>query len=394
VAAVTARGLSPTERLWLAADEVARATAATPFVIEVYAVGTGAPDPAALETASEGLVRTWPLAGARLERGQWRQHHARLPVRVVDAPTGWRGDSTPLDPDSLNTLSPERGPLVEAVVIRGTCSAWIVRAHHALLDGRAVVELAQDWARLARGESARGPGEAALPELPRQYGRRTQSERTSVPAALVADAPAPTMWVRATLPRPPRDVTCTALVALTRALRAHQPALQAARLRASLPVDLRPGTPAGQSNMTGFVRLELDPATRVEALRAELNARRPDAAQWLGEVSSAGWLPRWLLRRLVRTAGARVRKTHRADESLTFSNLGRLPPGALRVPGLMPTAAFVPPPAQAGAPLFATLTGADDTIHLCVGAADRPGLHEALVKILRDTAAYWTPTEK
>ena len=81
--AVTARGLSPTERLWLAADEVARATAATPFVIEVYALGAGVPDPAALETASEGLVRAWPLAGARLERGQWRQHHARLPVRVT-----------------------------------------------------------------------------------------------------------------------------------------------------------------------------------------------------------------------------------------------------------------------------------------------------------------------
>ena len=49
--------------------------------------------------------------------------------------------------------------------------------------------------------------------------------------------------------------------------------------------------------------------------------------------------------------------------------------------------------AQAGAALFATLTGAGDTVHLCLGAAEHPGLHEKLATILRDTTAHWTPTE-
>ena len=80
------RRLTATERLWLAADDVARDAGATPFVIETYAVGVGEPEPAALEAASEALVQAWPLAGARLEGAWWRSHHRRLPVRVVDAP--------------------------------------------------------------------------------------------------------------------------------------------------------------------------------------------------------------------------------------------------------------------------------------------------------------------
>ena len=387
------RRLTATERLWLAADDVARDAGATPFVIETYAVGVGEPDPAAIEAASEALVDAWPLAGARLEGTWWRSHHRRLPVRVVDAPSGWQGESPAPDPESVHALTADRGPLVEAVVVRGPCSAWIIRAHHALLDGRAAVELAQDWARLARGETPIGPGDARVSASPEARARRPTTRRAPVHAALVPDAPRPTIWVRHALPRPPSDVTCTALVALARALRAHTPTLQDARLRASLPVDLRAGQPPGQCNATGFVRLDLAPTVRVADLRADLSAQRADAAQWLTEVRPAGCLPRWLLRRLVRAAGARVRATHRADESLTFSNLGVLEPESLSVPGLTPTVAFVAPPAQAGAPLFATLTGAGDTLHLCLGAAEHPGLHEKLVTILRDTTAHWTQTE-
>ena len=50
------RRLTATERLWLAADDVARDAGATPFVIETYAVGVGEPD-----------RRTPPQRGARRE---------------------------------------------------------------------------------------------------------------------------------------------------------------------------------------------------------------------------------------------------------------------------------------------------------------------------------------
>jgi hypothetical protein len=184
------------------------------------------------------------------------------------------------------------------------------------------------------------------------------------------DAPVATRWQRRALRAPERDVTCTVLDALCRAIRAELPAVAGAPLRVSVPVDLRaPGDPPGQVNLTGIARVEVSAEADVMGLRAALNLARVDASDVLGEVAAARSLPLWLLRRLAARAGRALRLDGRGDESFTFSNLGRLDPAAFHLPGFQAEVAFLAPPAHPGAPLFATLSGHDGVVHLCLGGA-------------------------
>ncbi len=367
----SARELRAVERLWWAADEVARDLGCAPFQIQIVVMGRGRVDPECLRVAASALVAGWPLAGARLSLfgRRLRATHTGLPVTHVHRDTRWIGE-THLEPTPVGP-SPRKGPLVDAVVVDGPEAAWCVRAHHALLDGQATRALVEDWARAARGEPLLGPGPSPAEPARRQASGQQATPRSTVAAVGVGpDAPVATRWRRRALRAPARDVTCTVLGALCRAIRAELPALAAAPLRVSVPVDLRaPGEPPGQVNLTGIARVEVAADMDLAGLRAALDVARVDAPRVLDEVEVARALPLWLLRRLAGRAGRTLRLGGRGDESLTFSNLGRLDPAAFHLPGFQAEMAFLAPPAHPGAPLFATMSGHAGVVHLCLGAA-------------------------
>jgi hypothetical protein len=368
------RGLRAIERLWWAADEVARGLGCAPFLVQIVVTGRGRVEPECLRVAASDLVARWPLAGARLSLcgRRLRAAHSSLPVTLVPHAAGRVGDTR------FETMprapSPKVGPLVDAVVVDGLDGGWIIRAHHTLLDGRATRALAQDWARAARGEPLLGPGPSpAEPSRGRGPGQ-SSSPRPTVPAVGVGpEPPESTRWRRRSLRAPERDVTCTVLDALCRAIRAEVPALATTPLRVSVPVDLRATDDRhGQVNLTGIARVEVSADTDLPRLRAALDLARADAPRVLDEVAAAQALPLWILRRLTARAGRTLRQRGRADESFTFSNLGQLDPSAFDLPGFKAEAAFLTPPAHPGAPLFATLSGHAAVVHLCLGAAYGP----------------------
>lgn len=366
-----ARPVGGLERVWLAAGRIH-----APFAIQIVLQPAAMPSPARWEAAWAATIAAHPGLRARwVGRGRaarWVFDGPAPPLRALPAwdaaaPVAWLDD--PLDP--------ARGAPVELVLAGPTA---VLRAHHAVTDGRGLWAMAEDLLRALDGRplvgAAGGPDDATW----------TAGVTAAPVAAPPPDRPAPMgeagdgtpgmTWRLRRWPAGP-DVTARLLAALSAA--ADRP------LRVGVPVDLRRYRPDTRSDahLTGVVHLDVPAGATAAACRSAL-ADALAAHEAVAHARAAGDLrgvPVALMR-LIGARGARKSlKSGRFPVSATLSNLGRRP---LALEGA-PCPAFWIPPGNPGMPLFLGVVG--DATHLAVCAVAPAALAAGLDALLDRMAA-------
>ncbi|MEZ4469005.1 MAG: hypothetical protein R3F43_32385, partial [bacterium] len=228
------RSLGGLERVWLAAGRIH-----PPFAIQIVLQPDPMPPASAWEAAWAATCAAHPglrarLAG-RLRRTRWIFDAPAPPVQTAPA---WAGEAPVEWLDA--PLDPARGAPV-ALVLAGP--SVVLRAHHALTDGRGLWAMAEDLLRALDGRplagATGGPDDVAW----------LHGVEAATPPKLRANGEAPTgpadpgyttlTWRRRRWPAGP-DVTARLLAALGAA--AQRP------LRVGVPVDLRRYRPEAPSD--------------------------------------------------------------------------------------------------------------------------------------------------
>ena len=383
------RSVHGLERVWLAADRMAREGGDPPFVNQqvVEGASTSALTTDRLAAAMARAAAAWPgLAARLLGGGRWSRWTtvrgtARPGLRVVDG-TRWDGGGPKGAPWLRDPLDPVRGPLAE-VIHAPRCSdglpRLVIRTHHAIVDGRAAGAFSADLFRVLRGEEPRGavPGPSDL-SLAGASSPNAPSDATPVLSPEPGCGPT---WQRVTWNGPTRDLLPRVLLALAGAAEARE----GARWRFSVPADLRvtqdTAVPNGMAcaNLTGLIRVDLFPDDTFSALRARIDAGRERAGAPLHAAHAVRDVPlpvlAWFGRR-----GAESLLTHRRSEaSATVSNLGRADLEALACPGWTSARTWWIPPGSRGNACFVSLSGGPRGVELVASA---PVPEDALARYL------------
>ena len=361
------RRLSGVERLWLAADRIS-----PPFVnqmvLEFTDGSSGGSASHSLEPALRKLAHAHPGASCRLKgwggSSRWESGGALPEVRRVEAPE-WDGTTGEGAPFLREPLDPRSGPVVELLCIGGRRRRWVLRTHHAATDGRGTLQMALDLFRILRGEEPEGAAAGPLTDfqLASESGRaaETPPQRAFRPLFVGADGGENELcWARVSLPGGTRSPLPRLLSLL--ADQAGQPCCF------DIPVDMRRhAVGASSANLTGLVRLAVDPGEEPAELKRRLSesvGRREEADFVLGAQRVVG-LPVWFLAFVGRRAALASMRARCFETSGTISNLGRLDPALLSCEGLDCERVFFIPPGNQGLPLFMTLTGGPAGVELC-----------------------------
>lgn len=386
------RPLGALERLWLVGERLSPG-----FFIELVIEGEGLPDPPG----------GWPALVAR-----WCRHHptllARLrgwlggarfvldgsppPVDVVDL-LGWSGLSDEPPWPVPRPVDLRRDPPVRIFLSPGAPSRLVIRAHHALVDGRGLLQLGRTLFALLRGESPppAPPEDLTDAALSRRLGGRPRAlprRDCEVLGSLGANPARPgTTWRRIRVPAPAAPLART-LLALARA------APPTGALRFDVPVDLRRHLPVAEAarlaNLTGILSLDLrsalDAADPLEEIRRRL-AQAVEAGEALGAIEAARparLLPLALLAALGRADTRAALAEGRFSSTALVSNFGRVQLAEFSGAGFQARQAFVIPPSHPGLPLFLSLLGTQSHLEL-VAVVPRalPGSGEAAERALR-----------
>jgi len=364
------------ERVFLAGDLVA-----PPAVNQLVLEGQGDVAPDAWAAAWSATTVSWP--GTRLVwRGwlggsRWDVGGAAPGFRVEDA--DWDGSGPEGAPFLCARMDPRGGPLAELVIVRDPRggSRVVLRTHHAILDGRATLDLARDLFRMLRGETPRGAcaGPTTAEDLV-TGARPLPPPPADCPSPLGPAADLVSTWRRRRIAGGTQHrLLPRVLVALARVA-----AETGGGIRVAIPVDLRqfhPELPPLSANLTSLLRLplraHLSESDPVDALDRDLRARlaaREDAATvagWRGlrgvPVSWLGAVGRWGARRNVR------RDRHAV--TAVVSNLGRVSASEVSGGGFTAKTAFFLPTPSPGIPLVLMLLGGDDGVEVTgLGAAE------------------------
>ncbi len=353
------RRVTGLERIWLVADALW-----PPFVNQLVVHGEGTPDVDAWRRAVAVLGGAWPAARARL-RGvlgftRWVADGVEPPLIVVDAASSWEAGAlaapeTAIDRALSRPLDPRRGPIVEVVLTR---DAVVLRTHHAAFDGRAAWAMAEDLAAILRGAPPRGAAFAGVDDA--LGGAAERAPPPDAPALIAWGEHR--RWRRIDIPSGPRPLP-RVLVALARSA--------GARVRLSVPVDLRRhlSEPRVAANLSGFVRLDVTPDARPDAVRAALEARLEEAKGALRAADGVRHVPLAVLGVLGAAAARGEARRGRGVVSASVSNLGRQDASVFDHGDFRGRGLFWIPPANPGSPVFVSLAGHAGGVSLCFAGA-------------------------
>ncbi len=279
-------------------------------------------------------------------------------------------------------LSLRRGPTIELIVSQGEGDRLkvLLRARHAVIDGRGGMLILAELFRALRGESLHGCNAAftdfdfrrSVGKIP--FGQKIQSAHW--PACGGDANQKGDMFRRISLGNPKPGMMAHIAIAMARFVHRHSddPVLL------GLPVDLRRHIRGllTTANFTDMMRMRIDKGDGVEAFAHQLQER-------LAHLAKAGYpdipdklkllpLP-WLDLLVSRTRwGYRKRKP---STTATLSNLGRIDAASYTAPGFMPEDfAMLPIPGD----VFVTLACLGDQVEMMIGMpkllADDESLHE------------------
>lgn len=364
------RQMSGVERLWLAADGIA-----PPFANQMVIEGCPCP-PAPVERWREALatvVPSWP--GCRVRRigvlwaARWQADGHPPAVVEVDG-ASWDGLSPAGAPFLRRPLDARHGPCCEVLLARCERTPRLVlRTHHAVMDGEGTLMLAGALFAAMRGDAIRavplGPPDEAVAGGMGQ-GRERPPPRDCLPPfrGVSGGAGAGVTWGRRSVAGPQRRPLGALAVAVAQAA--------GGACRVDVPVDLRRNRPGveGCGNLTGLVRLPVDPARDPATVEDDLRSRieRGEAAAFVLGAARVRGVPLAAMVRAGRQAARDSLSLGRYETTATLSNLGRLDPADFSCPGFEARRCFFVPPGSAGLPLFLAVTGGPEGLELCASA--------------------------
>lgn len=362
---------------------------APPFVNQFVLEGQGRLDPELVQVAANRVAVQMP--GVCLRHRGWMggmrwESSGTPPVVRVDDGQGWDGQSPAGAPFLARPMNPQRGPVCEVVVLKGSADGTdrvVIRTHHAALDGRGAGLFAADLFAVLRGEEPLGAkaGPFTDVDLARMAevsaGADPVLDRGS-PTGAPTSAAFETTWARRRVSGRFRGLLPRAIVGLWSASRAYT----TDPLRVGVPVDLRRYHPKLRStaNLTGIMHIDLAGVEAVGQAHARVRARlahglegHSAAAHALGMDGLRG-LPLWFMGWAGRRAAAESLRTNLFRTSVTLSNLGRQDLSRYRGGGFEARRAFWIPPGQPGLPLFLAMSGDAEGLEIVgsmpVGLAD------------------------
>lgn len=365
------RPLSGVERLWLAADRIA-----PPFVNQMVIEGHSErpADAARWRRALTRVLPAQPGCKVRLVGGLRRSRWVAdgRPPRIVEVDgTVWDGTCPDGAPFLSRPLSPRGGRSAEILLVRDERTPRVVvRTHHAAMDGRGTALLAEGLFAALRGEDV----PLATGGVPTDFGlaaglgveAEELPERDCLPPlrGVTAGVQAGATWLRRRVDGPVRRPLAVLARAVARAV--GEPC------RVDVPVDLRRDQPglASSANLTGLVRLPVDPDDDVESIDRDLRRRVRDgqAGAFVLAADRLRGLPMGLMVQGGRAAARHALSLGRYETSATLSNLGRMDLIRLSCPEFTARRAFFVPPGSPGLPLFVAMTGDPEGVEVCASA--------------------------
>ncbi|MGW6977230.1 non-ribosomal peptide synthetase [Streptomyces sp. NPDC054952] len=397
------RPVSPTERLYLAAEH-ARGAMALRILVE----GEGVPAPDRLRAAVARAAEAVP--GSRLaRRGPLWHADGPLPrVRYADARSATAFDVSTPDTAAL-LYGPARRtdpPGCEVLVVPGRAApsaadegappgartTLVFSVSHALMDGHGALIWVREVFRALRGDPARpalGPDtdRALLRRLGAGEHRPTLPPDRPSPLGRASAGPSRTLWLRRTLPGHHSALTARLAQAVTDA--SGRPG------RIMVPVDLRrhrPGVTA-TGNLTLPLFLDLSPGDdwtgpHLTLLRALAEGRELAS----GIESALAPLPLAASALLLRAGQAATGRADRHLASAVVSHLGRLAPEDYGGGGFTATTVYALP---VHAPLVPVSLVAAETpagTELTMGVRGGPDLADRAERFLDRALARLAPT--
>lgn len=379
------RPLSGVERLWLAADRIA-----PPFVNQMVIEGRSE-RPADLRRWRRAVTRVLPaqpgckarLTGA-LGRSRWVSDGRPPAVVEVDG-CMWDGMSPEGAPFLDRPLSPRSGRTAEILLVRDEHRPRVVvRTHHAAMDGRGTALLAEGLFASLRGDdvpAATGGGPTDF-ELAAGLDAKAEvaPDRDCLPPfeGVTAGAGAGVTWLRRRLDGPVRRPLAVMALAVAKAV--GEPC------RVDVPVDLRRQQPglSSSANLTGLLRLPVDPDDSLDAVDGELRRRVQEgqAGAFVLSAERVRGIPMGLMVRGGRDAARHALSLGRFETSATLSNLGRIDLTRLSCSEFTAQRAFFVPPGSPGLPLFVALTGDPEGVEVCASAPVGLASHGRLAALL------------
>jgi hypothetical protein len=368
---IQSRPVPVIERFFIAledSDAPHRAQCCCQHIVE----GEGELDPQALRRAvaraslanpGSRLVLRGHLAGLH-----WQVSDQVTPMRVM-AHSLWDGESLDHAGFMFPSFDFRRGPTTEVLLIRAPVCRLVVRAHHAVMDGRGVMTFMEDIFRCLRGEQPLGS------TLTVNYADLARRPDVSLPLPRGSQAPLatgpslPATSAGYTLQRrevnvPGRGVLPRVVDSLARQAFAANPAAQ--RLRFLMPADLRPSMPGLRStaNLASALSITVQRGDGVAQITQSIRAAlvSDEAAQRVWQPVWSQWLlscvPIACLRLILRYCRwQRQRGRLGFMYTASVSNLGRLPVESYACEGFKARRTFLPPPFMSTAGLMVVIGG-------------------------------------
>jgi hypothetical protein len=285
-------------------------------------------------------------------------------VLGLDGP--WDGRPAPFLERSFDLW---RGPTVEIWCAPGDPARLVVRAAHAVTDGRGLSLFVRSLVQALNGVDPDPVPGGPVTDAALARGAPIVEGAPAVPVVAPTGAPsgdAPgAVWSRVSVPGRGADrPLARLLVALARAR-------PGALVHVDVPVDLRRfGSGPSTANLAGWLRVDatalLDDPDPVGAAAALVRARAGtgEAFAPVRLAHALRWVPLALMVREGRRRSAQERAAGAWPVSATASWLGRTPAAERSWPGFTAERTWWVPPGSAGLPLLTILSGTEHSLDL------------------------------
>jgi|GEM_PF-2982527 len=300
------RPLSGLERYSLVLNDLYR------YHVEGIVEGIGEVDPHKLQAAVDRAAEANPAIRVRLRGflGFSRWVDSGIAPKVTLLPlSDWDGNSEQHTEALRKRMEVTRGAAVADVYIvpcRDGYTRIMFRAAHAAIDGRGFMHWVAEVCRAMRGEPLLG-SDSRLTDLDIQekYKDEIEPEAPRAPSNCIpvippdADRPAALsyIWRRLIIPQNLHQLLPRLAIFLAQYARAREPG----EVGFTIPIDYRGlrTEEMGIGNLTGYVRLTVEPETSMRGLLQQLIKHvkaKADCRQFPG-IRKLLWVPVWLLLR-------------------------------------------------------------------------------------------------
>ncbi|MBA8923283.1 amino acid adenylation domain-containing protein [Kutzneria viridogrisea] len=369
------------------------------IIVTTFVEGVGRIDPERLTEAVAVAARACP--GMRLaltsEEPVWRDTGLAPRVRVVEA-ARFDFEQFADEPNIREGLVEEGGPTCEVVLIEGTDSTVLFRAHHAVTDGAGMRTWIQEVFRALRGEQPLGATDPRnidelLASLPKPACEEEPAPETPIPSVLPRPSeltPRRHFWLRRTVPGNHPAVVAKIAAALTAASGLDQGGFW-------IPVDLRRHLPelrttAGLAKVITLRTGRGEDWTQVQDRLLALLAENYD----LVDHFDYGPLAEYSLAEIRDFLDTREEESIQIAErdyggSAALSHLGRFELAELSTESFEATTVYgLPSLGYASMPLF-DIAECDGRTEIVATWYDGPGMVERLGELLDDIAESLAP---